>query len=173
MPKLINIIGNISTQTGEIIINSATDRKNAIVDIGTLKLEGSTSGTLSLKTGDITTDHMVKFPTNIGATGSALVLQDGQGNFVWQAGIAGAVPSTIAGLPYVLANDMPDVAANAYALLLGDFKRGYRIVDNNNVRIIRNAIAPAIDGTVEFTGSKRVGAQIVLPDAFLIGKIAV
>ena len=39
------------------------------------------------------------------------------------------VPSTILGVPIVETVDMPLVASNAYAMAVGNFRLGYKIVD--------------------------------------------
>jgi len=56
-------------------------------------------------------------------------LKDGNGNYLWQPSYQAGQPETILGRPVVELLDMPDVAANAFPIIFGDFKAGYRIYD--------------------------------------------
>jgi len=52
-------------------------------------------------------------------------LKDSQNRPLWVPSVAGGVPSTINGRPYVIDNKLPVPAANAKSILFGDFKTGY------------------------------------------------
>lgn len=90
--------------------------------------------------------------------------KDGEGNYLWQPGLAQAVPNTILGSPYVEMPDMPDVAGSAYPVAYGDFRRGYRIVDRMIMQILRD---PYTSGptVVIFKPYRRVGGQVVQAEA--------
>ncbi len=93
------------------------------------------------------------------ATQSAVrKLKDGQGAYLWQpSGQAGA-PSTLMGFPLVEAEDMPDIAADSYAIAFGDFKRGYLVVDRIGIRVLRDPYSAK--PYVLFYTTKRVGGGI-------------
>jgi HK97 family phage major capsid protein len=95
----------------------------------------------------------------------------GSGEYLLQMGL-GSLPNTVAGLPYVLANDMPDVAAGTFPILLGDFRKGYYIVDNRNVEVLEDALTQAINGKRRYIFFKRTGGQVVLPEAIKKLKIS-
>lgn len=99
-------------------------------------------------------------------------LKDNNGQYLLQLGL-GALPNTIAGVPYVLANDMPDVAANAFPILLGDYRKAFYIVDSAEVTVLEDPYTQAISGVRRFNFYKRVGGQVVLPEALKKLKIAV
>jgi len=99
-------------------------------------------------------------------------LKDNNGQYLLQLGL-GALPNTIAGLPYVLANDMPDVAANAFPILIGDYRKAFYIVDSAEVTVLEDPYTQAISGVRRFNFYKRVGGQVVLPEAVKKLKIAV
>jgi len=40
--------------------------------------------------------------------------------------------------PVVEAEDMPDMATDSFALAVGDFRRGYLVVDRQGMRILRD-----------------------------------
>lgn len=85
-------------------------------------------------------------------------LKDADGNYLWQpAASADARPSLI-GFPVVEAEDMPDIAANAYAVAFGDFGRGYLIVDRLGVRVLRDPYSAK--PYVLFYTTKRVGGGV-------------
>lgn len=102
------------------------------------------------------------------------VLKDLQGQYLFQQGLGTKeVPSTIAGLPYVIANDMPDVAIDTFPIILGDFFKAYYIVDNQAIEFVEDPLTQAINGKRRFIAYKRVGGQVVLPEAVRKIKISI
>jgi HK97 family phage major capsid protein len=91
-------------------------------------------------------------------------LKDTYGQYLLQLGL-GSLPNTIAGLPYVLAKDMPDVAAGTYPILLGDYRRAYVIVDNRQIRFKEDTSSGAGTDSLIFYVYKRTGGQVVQPEA--------
>ena len=68
-------------------------------------------------------------------------LKDDDGQYLWQPPTQGGGRSTLLNFPVVEAEDMPDIAADAYALAFGDFARGYLVVDRAGVRVLREVAA--------------------------------
>lgn len=99
-----------------------------------------------------------------------LTLQDQNDQYIYQPATAAGVPSTVWGYPWREAVDMPDVAANAYPILFGDFQRGYRIVDRRGLRVVRDQLTQ-YPFTV-FKVSRRVGGRVVLGEAIRKLKVA-
>ncbi|MBL8238697.1 MAG: phage major capsid protein [Bryobacterales bacterium] len=101
-------------------------------------------------------------------------LKDGAGQYLWQAGLQAATPrpATILDRPYVIAPDMPDIAANAYPVAFGDFRRGYTILDRTGVEVMVDNITSKATGSVEFSARKRVGGQVVIAEAIKKLKIS-
>jgi HK97 family phage major capsid protein len=62
---------------------------------------------------------------------------------------------------------MPDIAANAFAIAFGDFRRGYLIVDRQGVRILRDPYSAK--PYVLFYTTKRVGRHACRPAAAKAG----
>ncbi|MFG1345233.1 phage major capsid protein [Xanthobacter autotrophicus DSM 431] len=100
-------------------------------------------------------------------------LKDGQGNYLWQPAYAADTPETILGRPVVEAVDMPDVAADAFPIVFGDFATGYRIVDRVALSILVNPYIRATDGVTRIHATRRVGAGVVQPKALRKLKMAV
>lgn len=92
-------------------------------------------------------------------------LKDGNGQYLWQPGLAQGQPNTINGFPYFSAIDLDDVANNNYPVLFGDYERGYTIVDGDQMTMLRDPYSNGRSGKVEFVAHRRVGGQVVLPEA--------
>jgi HK97 family phage major capsid protein len=99
------------------------------------------------------------------------LLKDGQGNYLWRAGIAEGQPETLLGRPVVEAVDMPDVEAAATPIILGDLQ-GYRIVDRVTLSVLRDPFTLATTGQVRFHARKRVGGDVTHADRFVKMAIA-
>jgi HK97 family phage major capsid protein len=99
-------------------------------------------------------------------------LKDGDGEYLWAPGLAGGVPNTINGAPYVEAADMPDVGASAKPVAFGDFRRGYVVVDRIAMEMLRDPYTQATSGAVRMIFRRRVGGQVVLPEAIVLQNVA-
>ena len=93
-------------------------------------------------------------------------LKDGDGNYIWQPDDAGG--STLLGYPVTEIEDMPDIAADAFAIAFGDFARGYLIVDRAGVRVLRDPYSAK--PYVLFYVTKRVGGGVQNFDAIKVMK---
>lgn len=100
-------------------------------------------------------------------------MKDGQGNYLWQPGLAPGQPSSLLGRPVIEAPDMPDVSAGLYAIVLGDFDSGYRIFDRVDMSILRDPFTQATGGLVRFHARRRVGGDVVKAEALRRIKVAV
>lgn len=106
------------------------------------------------------------------------LLKDTVGNYIWQPGVAGGagtvlgIPPTILDHPYVIAADMPAIASNALTVAFGDFTKAYWIVDRIEIAVLRDPFSAAGTGQVILHARKRVGGQVVLPEAVKLLKMA-
>lgn len=91
------------------------------------------------------------------------VLKDSNDQYLWQPGIAGEQPATILDRPYLECPDMPSVSGDSYPVAFGDFGRGYLIVDRTQMNVLRDPYSSK--PLVEFEAYRRVGGQVVLPEA--------
>lgn len=99
-------------------------------------------------------------------------LKDGNGQYLWAPNLEMGKGPTILDKPYLECSDVPAIAASAYPIVFGDFKKAYRIVDRKQIDILRDPYTQAASGTVRFIIHKRVGAQVILPEAIKKLKIA-
>lgn len=98
-------------------------------------------------------------------------LKSTDGSYLWQPGLNGVAVNNLAGTPYFLSEDMPDIAANAYPIALADFRRGYRIVDRTALSIVRDEYTSKKKAIVEFTIHRWLTGQPVLREAFKLLKV--
>lgn len=89
--------------------------------------------------------------------------RDADGRAFWQPSMQQGVPSTLLGYPVLEAEDMPDVADEAFPIAFGDFNRGYQIVDRIGTRILRDPYTAK--PFVQFYTTKRVGGGIRMAEA--------
>lgn len=126
----------------------------------------------------ITLYHAVKpdysrngtFVMNRSTLAAVRKLQDGAGNYVFQAGFSlqVGVPNTILGAPYVEATDVADVGSSTKPIYFGDFRRGYLIVDRVQMSVMRDPFTQATSGNVRYIARRRIGGQVILPEAIQI-----
>lgn len=98
-------------------------------------------------------------------------LKDADGRFIWTDSLQAGQPPVLMGFPVVLAEDMPDVAANTFPIAFGDFQRGYLIADRTNLRIIRDEVTKP--GAVRYIVQKRVGGKLTDTNAIKLLKVSV
>src|SRR3954453_14350236 len=104
-------------------------------------------------------------------------MKDGTGNYLWNMmpGIVGGKPGTILGRPYELAPDMPDVAAGALPILLGDFRSAYAVLDKGGaqgISIMRDPYTQATTGKTRFHARFRVGGAMIQSEAIVAMQVA-
>ena len=92
------------------------------------------------------------------------------GTFLWQPGVLEGQPSRLLGYPVVEAEDMPDVAANAFPIAFGNFKAGYLIAERRATTILRDPFTNK--PYVNFYATKRIGGQVLDSDAIKLLRIS-
>jgi len=94
-------------------------------------------------------------------------LKDTAGQYVFQAGFSLQVgaTSTILGHPYIEASDMENAAQDKKCIAFGDFRRGYMIVDRVALSVLRDPFTQATTGNVRYIARRRVGGQVIMPEA--------
>lgn len=98
-------------------------------------------------------------------------LKDGQGNYLWQPAYVAGQPETILGRPVVEMLDMPDVAADAFPIIYGDFS-AYRIVDRIGLTIKVDPYSLATNSMTRFHANRRVGGAVLQAARFRKLKMA-
>ena len=98
------------------------------------------------------------FVMNSKTAGLVRKLKDMDGRFLWSDGLAAGEPARLMGYPVLIAEDMPDAAAGAYAMAFGDFAAGYTIAERPDLRILRDPFSAKPH--VLFYATKRVGGDV-------------
>ena len=91
------------------------------------------------------------------------LLQDSQKRYLWQPSYQVGQPSTLLGAPIVDVPDMPNVAAGMIAILFGDMRETYLVVDRIGFRVLRDPYTNK--PYISFYCTKRVGGGVKNPDA--------
>ena len=111
------------------------------------------------------------FIMNSKTAGAVRKMKDADGRFMWSDGLAASEPARLMGYAVQICEDMPDIAANAYAMAFGDFNAGYTIAERPDLRILRDPFSAKPN--VLFYASKRVGGDVTDFAAIKLLKIAV
>jgi len=129
-------------------------KQNAVFTLGTGENEpqgivtGSTLGVTAASASAITFDELLSlyfsvdaayranatFMLNDTTLAAVAKIKDDEGNSVWLNGLANGMPATILGKPYIVNNDLDEIAASAKVLLFGDLSK-YKIRDVRDVQI--------------------------------------
>jgi HK97 family phage major capsid protein len=97
-------------------------------------------------------------------------LKDSTGHYLWAPPATANTRASLLTYPVIEAEEMPDIAANAYAIAFGDFRRGYLVVDRQGVRVLRDPFSAK--PYVLFYTTKRVGGGVQDFDAIKLLKFA-
>jgi HK97 family phage major capsid protein len=97
-------------------------------------------------------------------------LKDGGGQYLWTTapGLVADRPGVIIGRNYMIAPDMPDIAAGAVPIVFGDW-RGYCVLDklNGGMSILRDPYTLATQGLVRFHARHRTGGDLLQAERFV------
>ncbi|QBX99840.1 phage major capsid protein [Rhodophyticola sp. CCM32] len=98
------------------------------------------------------------FVMNSKTAGAVRKMKDADGRFLWSDGLAVGEPARLMGYPVLIAEDMPDIAADAMAIAFGDFNAGYTIAERPDLRVLRDPFSAKPH--VLFYATKRVGGDV-------------
>lgn len=98
------------------------------------------------------------FVMNSKTAGAVRKMKDADGRFLWSDGLAAGEPARLMGYPVLIAEDMPDIAANAFAIAFGDFRAGYTVAERPDLRILRDPFSAKPH--VLFYATKRIGGDV-------------
>ncbi len=98
-------------------------------------------------------------------------LTDNNDRLIWQPSLSDSLKQSIFGIPVVCASHMPNIANDAFAIALGDFKAAYKIVDRVGINVMRD---PYTDKPfIKYYAVKRVGGDLVNPNAVKLAQFKV
>jgi HK97 family phage major capsid protein len=94
--------------------------------------------------------------------------QSTAGGFLWEPGAA-TQPATVAGVPYISADHMPDVASSSFSVLYGDLTN-YTLVDAASLRLRRDESSLNQSNRIRLVWSEYRGGTVVDPKGFIFLK---
>ena len=97
-------------------------------------------------------------------------LVDGQNNYLWQPDFRQRTAASLLGFPVVEMPDVAEIAANALAIVFGNLREAYQIVDRGGIRVLRDPYTTK--GYVKFYTTKRVGGGVTNFEALKIQKVS-
>jgi HK97 family phage major capsid protein len=95
-------------------------------------------------------------------------LKASTGEYLWSPPASPGAQAMLFNFPLVESEDMPDIAADAFPIAFGNFKRAYLIVDRRGIRVLRDPYSAK--PYVLFYTTKRVGGGIQDFDALRLLK---
>ncbi len=98
------------------------------------------------------------FVMNSKTAGAVRKMKDADGRFLWSDGLAAAEPARLMGYPVLVAEDMPDIAPDAFAIAFGDFRAGYTVAERPDLRVLRDPFSAKPH--VLFYATRRVGGDV-------------
>ena len=98
------------------------------------------------------------FVMNSKTAGVVRKMKDLDGRFLWSDGLAAGEPARLMGYPVLIAEDMPDVGADATPIAFGNFQAGYTVAERPDTRILRDPFSAKPH--VLFYATKRVGGDV-------------
>lgn len=98
------------------------------------------------------------FVMNSKTAGAVRKMKDADGRFLWSDGLASAEPARLMGYPVLIAEDMPDIAPDAFAVAFGDFRAGYTVAERPDLRVLRDPFSAKPH--VLFYATRRVGGDV-------------
>jgi len=99
-------------------------------------------------------------------------LKDANENYIWQPPVQAGAPASLLGRPIANPEGLPDGDTDGLLpVIVGDFKRGYRIRDRKGVTVQRLTERYAEFDQTGFIVKRRTGGQVVLPEAFQVIKV--
>ena len=92
-------------------------------------------------------------------------------DYLWQPAAAPDGKSTLLNFPVTESEDMPDIGTDTFGLAIGDFGRGYLVVDRVGVRVLRDPYSAK--PYVLFYTTKRIGGGVQNFEAIKLMKFGV
>lgn len=129
-----------------------------------------TADDVILLTGQLKTGYDPTYILNRAVLAYLRTLKATTGQYLWLPGLNGPVSNTLSGFPYLIAQDMPPMAADSLSIAFGDFRRGYTIIDRAGLSVVRDEVTKKRQAIVEFTMHRWLTGQVTLPEAITVLK---
>lgn len=108
---------------------------------------------------------------NSGSLAAAAKVKNLNGDYILQPAVTAGMADRVMGYSVTVAEDMPNLAADATPVAFGDFSRGYLIADRAGLTILRDPLTRP--GYVRFQIFRRVGGCVRDSQAIKLLKVSV
>jgi HK97 family phage major capsid protein len=108
---------------------------------------------------------------NDATAGVVAQMLDGTGRPLWQSSVTEGEPDRLLGYPVFTDEALPDIAANAYPVIFGNFG-GYQIADRIGMSVLRDETTHSEEDIVKFVFRRRLGGQVNRTWCFAVQKVA-
>lgn len=113
-----------------------------------------------------------KFAMNRATQGHCRKLKDTNGQYLWQPSLQIGQPDSLLGYPVFTWEDLGSpTGAGAYAVVFGDFRRGYTLASRQGTTVLRDPYSTK--GSTAFYIARRVGGIVTNNNALKVLKVAV
>lgn len=96
--------------------------------------------------------------------------KDSNGNYLWAIG-GERLPMEINGDNYIIAQDMPDIAAGALPIIFADLFMGYTILDSIAMEVVRDEVTRKTERIIEYTWFRWLTGQVTIAEAIKALKV--
>lgn len=96
--------------------------------------------------------------------------QTNDGQYLWRVG-GETMPAKISDIPYVILPDMPGVAVDNTPVIVGDFFRGYTLLDAMGMELVRDDVTKASQRSIIFNWFRFLDGRTTIPEAFKLLKV--
>jgi HK97 family phage major capsid protein len=161
------LTGNGTSKPKGLLAYTSAATADGTRAFGTLE-HMATAGAAAITTDELITlvyklkrDHRggAKWMMNKGTVAYLRKLKDTDNNYLWQPGLQAGQPASLLGYGIEENDDMASIATTAIAVMFGNFKKAYTIVDRIGIRTLRDPYTNK--PYVNFYSTKRVGGMLV------------
>ncbi len=89
-------------------------------------------------------------------------------SYMWQPGLVAGEPASLLGYPVEIDEYMPDLGTNTYPIAFGNWKKAYKIIEKNGIRMLRDPFTSKPN--VLFYAYKRIGGGLANSEAIKLLK---
>lgn len=108
---------------------------------------------------------------NKNTVAEVMKFKDTTGQYLWQPSVQAGAPSMLRGYPVNEIEAMPDIAANAFPIGFGDFKRAYTMIRIGGMSMMRDEVTRP--GFIRAYTFRRLGGNKVNSEAVKLVKCAI
>ena len=159
----------------KILTGTGIKEPQGILNSSVAKIETASSGAVTFDeviklAGETKQGYKESYFFNKKTLVALRTMKNGANEYLWRIG-GESMPTEINGYPYIIFQDMPDIASAALPIGFGDLFEGYTILDSLNMSMLRDEYTPKDKRAIEFTFYRYLTGQVIMPEAIKLIKI--